>query len=357
MKVLFVTLVDVSDPTYGGAKGSKSRYDILKRLCDVELCTIGKISSFSSVMSIVEGIYPPLRRKTINDIIDKIERDKYELIFVDNSVLGKLVYSIKKQFPKVPVISYFQNCEYDWIGVRFINKNRLQSIVYRYLVKQSEQLSIKHSDRILALSRRDKFRLDALYGNSNAEIVSLFLTDEAQDIEKGVTDETYCLLFGPALPANVEAFDWFTKNVSPYINIKTLIAGKGFEKMPGKYDSNHIEVVGYVEKLEDVYSRAAFVCIPLLRGGGMKIKTAEAMMFGKWIYGSEEAFSGYDIDISLVGGICDTPEEYIEKINNHISMGRLSNNENSRRLFEENYSEESALNKYRDILDYFKNIN
>ena len=44
---------------------------------------------------------------------------------------------------------------------------------------------------------------------------------------------------------------------------------------------------------------------PIFEGSGMKLKTCEALMFGKNIIGTPEAFAGYDIDdYTNVGACC-----------------------------------------------------
>lgn len=55
--------------------------------------------------------------------------------------------------------------------------------------------------------------------------------------------------------------------------------------------------------------------LPILSGGEMKVKTAEAMMHGKKIYGTKEALTGYDIqDIdTIIEGY--TAEQFIKNIN------------------------------------------
>ena len=41
----------------------------------------------------------------------------------------------------------------------------------------------------------------------------------------------------------------------------------------------------------------------------MKVKTCEALMFGKNIIGTKEAFEGYELDYQKVGAMCNTKEE------------------------------------------------
>lgn len=90
--------------------------------------------------------------------------------------------------------------------------------------------------------------------------------------------------------------------------------------------------------------------IPIFYGDGMKIKTAEAMMYGKIILASDEALEGYQVE--NIDGIyrCNTKENYI----NCIRKLEKENNErlkkNVRQLFLNNYSFDSMLEKYKQYI-------
>ncbi|MET0400007.1 MAG: glycosyltransferase family 4 protein [Longimicrobiaceae bacterium] len=56
-----------------------------------------------------------------------------------------------------------------------------------------------------------------------------------------------------------------------------------------------LEVAGWVPDLAPRLDRAALVVAPLRRGGGMRVKTAEALAAGKAVLGSPLAFEGLDV--------------------------------------------------------------
>ncbi len=111
-----------------------------------------------------------------------------------------------------------------------------------------------------------------------------------------IDDSQYCLLLGPLVTANEETFTWFRENVSPHIKCQTIIAGKEFEKYKEEWSNENVKVIGYVEDLAKLYRNACCAAIPLFSGEGMKIKTGEALMYGKYIFGTDEDFVGYDVE-------------------------------------------------------------
>ena len=53
------------------------------------------------------------------------------------------------------------------------------------------------------------------------------------------------------------------------------------------------------------------VIMPIFMGGGMKVKTAEALMNGKTIFGSKEAFEGYDLEDISGLYLCEDKDAFI----------------------------------------------
>lgn len=76
--------------------------------------------------------------------------------------------------------------------------------------------------------------------------------------------------------------------------------------------------------------------MPIFYGDGMKIKTAEAMMYGKTILASDEALEGYEV--KDIQGIyrCNTREEYLETIH-MIERNENYYNKSVRNLFLSKY--------------------
>lgn len=353
MKLLFFTPSNIHDLTSGGNKGSYSRYELLKQLADVKLFQLLKKSNFASAISLIQNKYPPLRNSVIRDVINIINNDKFDVVYVDTSCCGTLISKIKNKFPKIPVIAHFQNCEYDYNSVRFCKKNSLKSKIYLNLVQREERLTLLYSDYSISLSARDAQRIKKIYGYTTDITIPLFVKDSFKN--DGIAKKNnigYCLLFGPDFYANVSGFRWFVKLVSPKISIKTIIAGKGMEKYKSEFEnySKNVEVIGFVKDLSTLYQNAKCVCLPLLVGGGMKIKTIEALMYGKTIFGTDEAFSGFNFDMNNVAINCNDAESYIEQINTYCRENTELFNTKARKIYEQLYSDKVALEAYYSML-------
>lgn len=345
MKALFITTGGIEDAEFGGAKASIRNYRALKNFAEVEVYHIKRKSTWSSICSLLQGIYPPLLKKDVQKINLMISRETYDFVFMDCSYFGWIAEAVKKV--GVPLVMFFHNCESDYNRVRFGNKNTLQSRIYQRLIDKGERVSVRNADYKMVFTERDKKRIETLYQTTVDAVIPIGLLDQYQESNK---KGEYCLLFGPLGTANEEAFSWFVKNVSPYLHCKTMVAGKGFERYKGIWDSEKVLVKGFVNEVSEPYEGAACVAIPLFSGGGMKIKTAEALMFGKTIFGTEEAFVGYDFDVEKVGGLCQTAETFIEAINQFLEKGvNHCFNSYSREQYLEKYSLEAGIGKFQRL--------
>ena len=118
--------------------------------------------------------------------------------------------------------------------------------------------------------------------------------------------------------ANWIGIEWFLKNTKLNKSIKILIVGKNFENHINEIKNINttvdVEVVGTTEDLDKYYRDSDFVLAPIIIGAGMKIKIAEALMYGKTVIGTQEAFVGYEVDFSKVGACSNNIQELDEAI-------------------------------------------
>ena len=114
------------------------------------------------------------------------------------------------------------------------------------------------------------------------------------------------------------------------------IIGKGFESKREELECDNVKVIGTVENLEEYYYTASSIVMPIQYGDGMKVKTAEAMMYGLTIFATDEALEGYDV--KDVQGIyrCNSSDEFIKSIKEAYEYNKIK-----------------ALNS--DIRNYFMN--
>jgi glycosyltransferase involved in cell wall biosynthesis len=108
-------------------------------------------------------------------------------------------------------------------------------------------------------------------------------------------------------------------------------------------------VIGPVDNLFEWYRLARFVIAPIFDGSGMKTKVAEAMMYGKKVVGTPEAFSGYEVGQDA-GWVCRTPDDFVAAINEACKEIHSPFDPQLRNIYLQKYSFEAAKKKLEAIL-------
>ena len=125
--------------------------------------------------------------------------------------------------------------------------------------------------------------------DAEARTVPLYAYEAERDDPAGNLAQREGLLFvaGFAHPPNVDAAQWFVREVLPLVHRKhpglrlSLVGSNPTDEVQA-LAGEQVEVTGYVteEALAGYYARARLVVAPLRFGGGMKGKVLEAMHFG-----------------------------------------------------------------------------
>ena len=101
------------------------------------------------------------------------------------------------------------------------------------------------------------------------------------------------------------------------MNAKLYIVGKGIKECCGELAADNVFVVGEADDLREYYYSADAIVMPITYGGGMKVKTAEALMYGKRIFATSEALAGYERNVRYMN-CCDTADDFIGAINRYF---------------------------------------
>lgn len=292
-------------------------------------------------------ITPEIERKFIDFIITK----KIDLVFFDTSIFGRTIKKVAK-LTTAKTVCYMHNIEAKYAYNKVKNESKTFYPLY-WSYKYNEKLAVKYADYIISISERDACELEKTYGRKTDRVVHVTFED---DIKSGILNfaeehkEKVELLFvGSYFTPNVQGIDWFIKNVLSLVPAKLTIVGKGMEALKDKYDAETVSVVGSVTDLEPYYTKYDAVVLPIFSGSGMKVKTAEAMKYGKILFATDEALEGYE---DMEGFIyrCNSKDDFINAISDYIKKGISKSSEVVRKQFKSYYSNESAEKEFKEAV-------
>ncbi len=292
------------------------------------------------------GLNPEIESK----IIEIIKSEDFSIVFIDGVLIGRLAKKIKEIKPQAKVYSFFHNVEIVYILNQIISTGNIIKCYWLLNTYINERNAVKYSDKIILLNSRDADKLKSIYHRYPDEIIPITLNDRYYTpTEKIKSTNRKALFLGSYFYGNVHGLKWFCNTILPKVDIDLTIVGSGMDKFKDEaIDLGRVSVYSDVEDLAPYLETADFVILPILSGSGMKVKTAETLMYGKYIIGTEEAFVGYDIS-NEHGIICKDASQFIMALNN-IKLN-YKFNVASRNLFLDKYSYEKSLNKFREIFN------
>lgn len=336
----------------------KLNYDVLRSIYADQLVLYelreDKIRGFSGAFNAFRGHIDGLNSASIEVLLMRIRESQVKQVFVDGSNFGGFVAVLKKRIPAIEIITFFHNVEsrFFW-GSLCLNKT-LRSLGVLLVNTLAERKSVKFSDKVVCLSERDSRLLSRLYGRSASHIAPMVLEDKwPADFAKFANQlpDRFALFVGGTFYANRAGIDWFVREVVPQIDLPIFIVGRGFELLRAELeDPGKVVVVGAVDNLAEWYLRAQFVIAPIFNGSGMKTKVAEALMHGKKVVGTPEAFVGYGHTYGELGWVCETASEFVAAIEEASETITHSIDHALRNIYLQNYSMDAAKRRLKKIL-------
>lgn len=356
MKVLFITPNDINGH-FGGGVGSKRNYDMLVSIFGRNNITTIMVDELPNktlfqktakfLSKLLTGYQYDLRE------LRSIDFSQYNYIFSDSSILGLFMKKIREQGYKGKIITYFHNCELKLYHELFDRSNILIKCSMINIAKRNEYASLKYSDNCIILNKRDLNDLKSEYKISfDYTIIPVSMEDSYKDStsieEKRKSELPIYTFLGSFFGPNIHGIKWFIQNVYPHVSIKLRIIGRDMWRLEKECNiDKNIEIVSDVPDLQPYILSSDYMVYPIFEGSGMKLKTCEALMYGKNIVATPEAFCGYDIErFDQIGACCTTRSEFIEAIQN-LDLPRF--NIFSRKLYLEKYSYQASLKLFKKI--------
>lgn len=374
MKVLYITLLN-SNAKNGGyvyrkAIGSAlsnivgaNKFDIVTSVLDDSVwngTVVYKMPHYDSgkqkLANLLCGNITQISKMDEKIICDLIVKNQYSVVVLGCSETGHLIKAIKKT--GVRTITLYNDIIADAVKQKWSVERKLTYLPIAWCEKHAEKMDIKYSDIKVALNERDSLLMKNYWKKSADVLIPICLEDSFEESvceRKNASEGPLKLLFVGSYgwSVNVEGILWFCKEVMPQLpaeKVQLYIAGFMMEKIednPIIAGVTNVSVLGTVDDLAAEYAKVDVVVAPILSGTGMKTKTAEALMHGKYILGSREALEGF---VELEDSLCSNSGQFVEKIC-YLEQNRpLRFISKNRQLYEDNYSVQAMEKQLRQVL-------
>jgi glycosyltransferase involved in cell wall biosynthesis len=228
------------------------------------------------------------------------------------------------------------------------------------LLKSYEGRLVREFDAVLAVSYKDKAVLQEAAGKP-VDIVVIPIaidTDEVTVVEREAEPRHILHIGTMYWPPNIDAVKWFVHQVYPLIRqqrpdvqFDVIGARPPAELLALNNAGLGINVTGYVKDSTPYLQRAAVMVVPLLAGGGMRVKILNALAEGIPIVSTTLGYEGIKVTTGQDILVGDTSKEFaaqVMQVLNDPALGRKLA-ANGRKLVEETYDYRSVCRPLDEV--------
>lgn len=304
--------------------------------------------------------YSRFNKNLRKDIINDIKKESIDLIIVD---APQLLYNVSS-INNIPLVLSQHNIEYKtFLDISRKSKNIMKKLSYLFegikLKKFEENFYKKEMINLYTfISTEEKEFFEKEFNKKNTLLVRMGVNVEKSDREKDRINRISFIGKMNYYP-NVEAIKWFCNDIFPIIsdrlnkNVDLYIVGKDPVKDIRDFKDENIYVTGTVDDVKQYIDNSDIIIIPLLSGGGVKIKLLEALSRNKIVVTTSKGIEGTEfknnIHLLVADNVKDFAEKCIDVLCNADKYEYLI--KNSFDILEKEYSWNSIGANYNDALE------
>jgi glycosyltransferase involved in cell wall biosynthesis len=338
---------------------------VLADIAEVHACTLDtSISPIGLLKGIFEQMPYNVKRfesKAFHQLlIDLLSKQTFDIIQVEGSYMALYVPTIKK-YSAAKIILRSHNIEHEiWQRMAQNERNFLKKWYFNMLsskIKTFEETSMKTFDAIVAITDRDanyyktagfEKKLAVINAGANLDVF-------VPNIEKEIPT-TLCFLAGLDWMPNKQGLDWFLLEIWPvlaqkYPSLNLHIAGKAMQESYYALQNKQLVVHGLVPDAVEYLQKYEIFIVPLLSGGGMRLKVVEGMALAKCIISTSIGAEGVDYTSMHDIVIADSPTEWINQISYLIEnpSKRKEIGQNAYKLSQNKYNWKNLVDTFIDV--------
>jgi glycosyltransferase involved in cell wall biosynthesis len=291
--------------------------------------------------------------------------DEFDIVHLEGLYVTPYIITIRK-FSKAKIVLRSHNVEFIiWERLATSVKNPLKKKYLEFLAKRLKKYEIgllNKYDVIVPITSVDQKIFESLGCSIPVKTAPLGVDINEYPFSDKTTEEFSLFHLGSMdwMP-NLEAVDWFLNNVYEKLvnllpDIKIYLAGKDMPQRIKAMADRNLIVMDRIEDSKGFMNDKSVMIVPLLSGGGMRVKIIEGMAAGKTIVSTSIGAEGINYSHNSNILIADSPDDFISsilKVKNDKEL-RKSIGENARKLVEKEYDNKiigkDLLSFYEDLL-------
>lgn len=279
-----------------------------------------------------------------------LRKNRYDLVQLESLFMTPYIATIRR-YSKAKIVLRSHNLEHNiWDRLASQEKNGIKKIYLNYLAKQLKTYEIKSMadvDGIISISEKDREQYLSLGCIKPVQAIPTAIDMTEYEAKVGHTTGSIFHLGAMDWAPNIEGIHWFLDLVWPLVldvkpGAKLHLAGKNLDFSSAQYKKwgNSVILDGEVPDAIQYMNSKDIMVIPLLSGGGIRIKMLEGMALSKCIVTTRVGAEGIGGKSGVEYFVADGPEEFAKALLLCLEEPELTRSvgENARRFIAKNFS-------------------
>jgi len=197
---------------------------------------------------------------------------------------------------------------------------RLELLNLHYHYKSAEFFLAKSADRVVVVTETEKSQLsDVVPQESIVVLPNVHPVPDLCSLPALEARQDILFVGGFDHAPNVDAVLYFCEHILPLVvaelpDVVFHVVGSNMPEHILNLRSSHINPVGYVADLREVFDRVRVFVAPLRYGAGLKGKVGQSMSFGVPVVGTSIAFEGFSLIDHQEGIIANDPNSFAQSV-------------------------------------------
>lgn len=278
-----------------------------------------------------------------------LESENLDIVMMESLFVAPYLSTIRR-CTSAPVVLRSHNLEYSiWHRLTRTQKTGLKKTYLRILtwqLKAFETKIIGEIDGLIAINSDELAHCKRLGYTGKGITIPFGIDPNLYEPDHSNLDfPTVFHLGSMDWQPNQEGLRWFLDEIWPLVTaerpkLKMYVAGREMPDWVVSYETNNVHVIGEVADAKDFMREMGILVIPLLSGGGMRVKMIEAMALEKAVVSTPLGAKGVKVKNGKEAMLARSAEDFAQAIiqlsddkEAAFSMGKLG-----RKLVETSYN-------------------
>ena len=337
---------------------------------NVRLVTVDVDTRLSPVKALRNLFSSPLPYNVERFVSEAVEQRLAELlrdepvdaVQVEGTFVAWYVDVLHRLAPSVPLVLRAHNVEYTiWQMLAGREGNPLKRLYLTHLarrLRRFEEQVLPRFAAVAAITEPDQQRLRRLGCPEPVVFVPAGVDLSRFQWDPAIRPRPRTLFMIGSLNwlPNLEGLDWFLREVWPearrqYPELELHLAGKDTPARIQQLQLPGVTVHGFVESAQRFMQEYELMLVPLLSGGGMRVKIIEGMALGKCILSTGLGAEGIHVRSGFDVVLGDTPAEWLDYLGRYYrgELGQAAIGAEAARTIARLYDNRRVVESFLDL--------